>query len=264
MTKEIKIEFEHDYQKKIMIQTFPERERIQDAVFLSAWRSQWMKELSGWHSPYKVLIEGRGSQLELDVDGLKTLGRMFDFFSAVHMRKAIAVDLILAADLSAADLPFTLASSREEADTLIGVRSKRVVGAGADFRSLIQIENHFRQQVMEVTFEGDVCFDSEEKLAIFRSKISNQLMQWHSSWNLLIDCAKADIAEELLPAFGTHLRALKGFFLKEIVGYGAKADDRNWPFKVYRARHRAAAALESEGLFDAAVANCASRSQRPR
>lgn len=260
MTDAIKIGFEHDYRQKIMIQTFPENIHINEQSFLQIWRMQWMKELSGWHSPYKLLIEAQGSQLDLDADGLKALKRMFDFFTAAHMRRAIAIDLNKSATISVSDLPFILAADRDEADSLLGVRTKKASTGAKDFRSLIQIESHFRQQVMEITFDDDVCFDTEEKLTVLRSKITNQLMLWHSAWNLMMDCSKADIDESLLPVFGGHLRALKGFFMKEIVGYGAKAEERHWPFKVYRARHRAAAALEKEGLFDAAIANCASRS----
>lgn len=259
MTDAVKISFEHDYRQKIMIQTFPEKMQIRDQSFLQNWRMQWMKELSGWHSPYKLLIEGHGSHLDLDSEGFKTLKRMFDFFTAAHMRRAIAVDLSKAVTVSVADLPFILAATREEADSLLGVRTKKSPSESKDFRSLIHIESHFRQQVMELSFEEEVLFDSEEKLTVLRGKITNQLMLWHSPWNLLVDCTKADIAETLLPAFGGHLRALKGFFMKEIVGYGASSEARHWPFKVYRARHRAVAALEKEGLFDAAIANCASR-----
>ena len=59
-----------------------------------------------------------------------------------------------------------------------------------------------------------------------------------------------------------HLaKAMQGFFLKQIVGYAPKAGKETYPFPVFRARHKAAAELEGEGLFSGDTAQCRSQTK---
>jgi hypothetical protein len=190
---------------------------------------------------------------------------MLNFFHAAHMREMIVVDLHVEQDAEFSDQTvkyWSLAPSLEAARERLGLAKIRQVQEPLDFRGMLQFENHFRQQVIELIPAGPVVFDSQLKLNLFRAKITNLLMQWHSPWNLLIDCTQCDIAPELLSDFERHLSFLKGVFLKSVIGYGAKSSERSWPFPVYRARHKAVALLEGEGNIDAAVAQCASRAPR--
>jgi hypothetical protein len=84
-------------------------------------------------------------------------------------------------------------------------------------------------------------------------------MQWHSKWSLLIDCANLEIAPDAVPAFEKFLTVMGGFFMKAAIGYAPKGASESYPFKVYRARHRAAAELTGEGNFSGDKADCKSR-----
>jgi hypothetical protein len=259
------LEIEHDYQKKVMFQRLSPGTRIDSMPQLLAWKAKWMKELAGWHAPYKVLLEGRGGTLRLDPKLLVQWERMLNFFRAAHMREMLVVDLQIEQEpgtVASAESLWTVAASLEAARERLGLAKMRQVQEPIDFRGMLQFENHFRQQVIELIPSGPVQFDSPLKLNLLRAKITNLLMQWHSPWNLLIDCTQCDISPELLPDFERHLNFLKGVFLKSVIGYGAKATERSWPFPVYRARHKAVALLEGEGNIDAAVAQCASRTPR--
>ena len=47
--------------------------------------------------------------------------------------------------------------------------------------------------------------------------------------------------------------------MKKAIGYSPKGIKESYPFEVFRARHRAAAALEAEGAFSGDAADCKSR-----
>ncbi len=158
----------------------------------------------------------------------------------------------------AAVVPFDSYPDEDAAMDAIGLRA-RVQREPGDFRSSIQFQNHFRQHVVELNFAGDTVIDSKEKVAILRSKMTNNLMHWHSAWSLLIDCSQLEIKAEVFEDFESMVKFLKGFFLKEIYGYQPKDKTFTYPFKTYRARHNAAGRLEAEGLFSGEDANCNSR-----
>src|SRR5690606_2603525 len=108
----------------------------------------------------------------------------------------------------------------------------------SDFRSAIQIQNHFRQHVMEVGLAGPVVISETEQVQILRSKIMNNLTQWHSKWSLLFDCTNLEIDPATHPQWELMFRAFRGFFMKDVVGYSPKGPKETYPFPVYRARHR--------------------------
>jgi hypothetical protein len=113
--------------------------------------------------------------------------------------------------------------------------------------------------VVELSFSADAVIDTKEKLQTLRSKLTNNLMQWHSAWSLLIDCTHLEIAAELHADWELMLKFFRGFFLKEVLGYSPKSKELTYPFQVYRARHNAAGRLEGEGLFSGEDADCKSR-----
>jgi hypothetical protein len=251
--------FEHDYQNKIMTQTFASPFVIKNDADVQAWRQQWMDALKSWHSPYKSLIDGRQLSLASDADKEQikaAFARLEKLMSGFFLKKAVifGVDLELAALL-----PFESHVEEGQAREALGIR-KAAARDPTDFRSSIQLQNHFRQHVVEMSFGQDSILDSPEKVQILRSKLTNNLMQWHSAWSLLIDCTHLEIKQELIEKeWEAMLRFLKGFFLKEVLGYQPKQKGLVYPFTVYRARHNAAGRLEGEGLFSGEDADCNSR-----
>ncbi len=254
----MKIVFEHDYQNKIMTQAFSESFTLKGDADVQAWRQLWMDALKSWHSPYKSVIDGRNLSVAQDADKAQIKAaflRLEKLMSGFFLKKAVIFGLD---PELAAVVPFDSFADEAAAMDAIGLRA-RVQREPGDFRSSIQFQNHFRQHVVELSFAGDAVIDSKEKVQILRSKMTNNLMHWHSAWSLLIDCSQLEIKAECFPEFESMVRFLKGFFLKEIFGYQPKAKDFVYPFKTYRARHNAAGRLEAEGLFSGEDANCQTR-----
>lgn len=253
----MKIEFENDYQKKIMQQTFSEPTHLSSAKDVQQWRSAWMQELGKWHSPYKLLLDVTQLQISGD-DTQSALGTMLKFFEGFFLKKVIAYSTTTPEGRGYDLLPFELEESEDKALEKAGMLKsmRRVAG---DFRSSVQIQNHFRQHVMELTFAEDAVIDTPEKVEIIKSKITNNLMQWHSKWSLLVDCHNLEVDPELHPHFERMFKFFGGFFMKKAIGYSPKGGKEKYPFKAYRARHRAAAELEGEGNFSGDEADCLSR-----
>ncbi len=252
------INFEHDYQNKIMTQTFAEPFVLQTENDVQAWRQTWMDALKSWHSPYKSVIDGRQLSIggSADKERIKAAFlRLEKLMSGFFLKKAV----IYGVDPEvAAVIPFDSYADEAAAMDAVGLRT-RIAREPGDFRSSIQFQNHFRQHVVELNFAGDTVIDTKEKVAILRSKLTNNLMQWHSAWSLLIDCSNLEITPEVFPEWEAMVRFFKGFFLKEVLGYQPKDKELVYPFKSYRARHNAAGRLEAEGLFSGEDANCQSR-----
>ncbi|MFY7930263.1 MAG: hypothetical protein ACOVS5_15420 [Oligoflexus sp.] len=255
----MQIRFEHDYQQKIMSQRFEFATELLGEDDVMRWRQLWMDALKSWHSPYKSVIDA--SELSLaehaDREAIKgAFARMEKVLSGFFLKRAVVYGA--APDLASV-LPFESFPTDDAAWEAIGLRKKTETGVPLDFRGAIQLQNHFRQHVVELSFATDVTLDSKEKLATLKSKLTNNLMQWHSAWSLLIDCSHLVIAPELFPDFEQMLRFFRGFFLKEVLGYQPKSKECPYPFQVYRARHNAAGRLEVEGLFSGEDANCRTR-----
>ncbi|MEZ4741647.1 MAG: hypothetical protein R3B45_04245 [Bdellovibrionota bacterium] len=253
----LKAKFEHDYKNKIIYQSFDDEFLFSSNTDVAKWRTQWMQELKTWHSPYKCLIDC--SKISLDPNNktvVEAFASMLKFFEGLFLRKAIGYGFDEKKGHTA--LPFEVLPSEDEAIKAIVLREKREVTPG-NFRSSIQFENHFRQHVVEMSFAFEATIDSQEKLLALKSKLMNNLMQWHSAWNLLIDCTNMDISPDYKDAFIETIKYFKSFFLKEYVGYSPRSPQSSYPFKVFRSRHKAVALLENEGMISGEDANCSSR-----
>ncbi|SMF46495.1 hypothetical protein [Pseudobacteriovorax antillogorgiicola] len=254
----MKLVFEHHYQQKYLEISFEEPLTIRSSDDIMELRQQWLAGLSSWHSPYKAIINGEGIRVDPDSNHQEiqdALERMAKLLSGFFLKKAVIYGL---PNDDQALFPFEPAADKDEAYKLAGVRDTGPKVA-TDFRSAITLQNHFKQHVMELSFEAPVHIDSKDKVMALRSKITNNLMQWHSAWNLLIDCSKLEFSQDMEEEFNSMIRFFKGFFLKEILGYTPKEKGLFYPFKVYRSRHAAAGRLESEGHFSGEDANCQSR-----
>ena len=255
MTKP-ELNIENDYQHKIMTQSFAQPFTLATKADVQAWRSTWMQGLSSWHSPYKLVVDCTHLSTEDQPEVREALDLMMKFFKGFHLRKAVGFGYQKEQrhDL----LPFDVLPSAEEAYIAIGLRQAPNRQPG-DFRSQIQIQNHFRTHVVEINFAEPVLIDAPEKVATLKSKLTNNLMQWHSKWSLLIDCGHLEVDPATHAEFEKAFRSLRGFFMKDVIGYSPKGAKDSYPFPVYRARHRAAAILEGEGNISGDDANCRSR-----
>ena len=250
------IDFEHSFREKILHQSFRPFE-IKTKQDISKWRSAWMQALSKWHSPYKTLINAENLKVVGDPEELREPFELMEkFFKGLYLKKAVVFGPLKDNGLEL--LPFEGFDSEVEAMKALGVRDY-VKPKPGDFRSSLQFENHFRQHVIELTFAQPVVFDSNEKWQTLRAKLTNNLMQWHSAWSLLVDCSQVEFKTEFNHNYGSFERYVSGFFCKRIIGHSTKGPKETYPFPVYRARHRAAAELESEGLFSGEDADCLSR-----
>lgn len=256
----LSIRFEHDYQQKIMYQFIDPGSSIDHPRDVLAWRQQWMQELKSWHSPYKCLIDA--THMTLNANGpeiIEVVQRMKTFFEGLFLKKAVMLCPDEAIREKLSGWPFETCATEDLAHQAVGIRTSSVPKTQTDFRSLITLQNHFAQHVIELSFAEPCSFDSKEKVAILKSKLMNNLMQWHSKWNLLIDCSNLSWSQEINDDWQQVERFLTGLFMKVVIGYSPRGDASQYPFKVYRSRHKAVADLESEGFFMGNTADCKSK-----
>ena len=257
------LDFESDYRSKVLMMSFREPFIVARTSDVLKWRSRWTQELKSWHSPYKALIDCTNLNLaaEPGQDIGKSLETMMAFLKGFFLKNAVGFGY--AKDKGHDLLPFEVLESEEEARKKAGIRTGSGSMGRDDLRSRIMLDNHFKQHVVEVTFSDLVHLETETHLKLFSDKLTNNLMQWHSGWSLLIDCSKFKIEDSLSESFAHMEKRFKGFFLKKLIGYSPITPQETYPFKVFRSRHRAAAELESEGLFSGEDADCQSRKQSP-
>lgn len=257
------LEFEHNYQKKYLIIRLKEASKLASDQDILSFRQQWMQALSSWHSPYKAIIDA--SNLSIDLAETDEARRSFQqswqrtakLLEGFFLRSAVIWGLQQKewSDL----LPFPVVETEQEAFQALSIRLEASSKVAANFRESIQFQNHFRQHCVELSFSDLVNIDDEAKMRTLRSKLTNNLMQWHSPWNLLIDCSHLQIDPKIFASFEAMTRFFRGFFLKDVIGYSPQSKTLSYPFPVYRSRHIAAAKLEAEGQFSADEANCQSR-----
>jgi hypothetical protein len=258
----MKINFENDFQQKIMLQSFAEPSVIASKADVTSWRSIWTSELKSWHSPYKVIVDCSHLTIHGTPEVVDALKLMLKFFEGLFLKSIVGYGLT-GASSQVESLPLRFVGSFEEAQTAAGVRGIRGPANKTDFRSTIQFQNHFAQHVIELSFSDDVLIDSKEKIDILKSKLTNNLMQWHSKWSLLIDCSHVEFADGIKDDWHHFTKYFASFFMKSLVGYQPKPEvTAEYPFKAYRARHKAVAMLESEGNFMGNEATCRSTAKK--
>lgn len=252
----IELEYENDFKQKILHQRFTSLAEIETKEDVQQWRNSWTEALKSWHSPYKCLIDC--SQLKISNDEVKKpLDLMFKFFKAFFLRKTVGYGL--KPTFNHHLLPFEVVEDLATAEGKIGIRKGSSQINKDDFRSLIRLENHFKEQIMELSFDANVEINEKKQIQVIKSKLTNQLMMWHSPWNLLLDCSNFKISSQLNQDFLKSLQFFKGFFLTNIIGYQPADTTANYPFKVFRSRHKAVLELEKTGSFVGDIANCSTR-----
>lgn len=247
----MKANFDSDYKNKILHISFEKNTKINSEKESKELKRQWMESLTSWHSPYKACIDCTNLDL-LDEDSIKEIESTLSFFKKFFLKKTIGWT---STKKIIKNMPFEVFSTKEEALIKLGMREK-LTNTKDDFRAQVHLENYFEQQVVEISFEREFELD-KTKLAIIKSKLINNLMQWHSKWSLIIDCKNIIIPKELFADFNALIKFLSGFFLDKIVGYNNNY--KNYPFKIFRSRHRAAALLKDEVKTSGRTANCQER-----
>jgi hypothetical protein len=253
----IPLTFEHDFQKKIMQQAFTGPYELDSLGAVVAWRAAWTSELKSWHSPYKALVDCRHLKVSDEPKVVQGITTMLKFFEGLFLKQIIGYgfDESLGHKL----LPWEMFATADEAGAKYGLGRVRQPSAHQDFRSQVQLQNHFAQHVVELSFAEKIEISAPEQLDILKSKLTNNLMQWHSKWSLLVDCTNISFSEESKLQFAPLDKYLKGFFMKAVIGYSPSASAESYPFPVYRARHKAVAQLEAEGNFMGNDALCKSK-----
>lgn len=249
----IKVEFEHNFQQKIMFQRFQPDSTCQSPKDIQEWRSAWAKELSSWHSPYKVLVDVTHLSLEDDTQIKTALDLMQRFFQGFFLKKIVGFGLKDHAHHEI--LPFGVFQTREEAEADLGVRLPKIRDP-QDFRSAITLQNFFQQHCIELSFHSKTTLESTQQINILRDKITNNLMQWHSKWTLIVDCSNLEVSSEAYLSLERLLKYLGGLFMKRAVGYAPLGKSETYPFPVFRSRHRAVADISSEGTSGGDEAEC--------
>ena len=69
---------------------------------------------------------------------------------------------------------------------------------------------------MEITFANKAVMDDLKKFTMLKSKITNNLMQWHSAWSLLIDVTELEMSESLHHTWSVWLITSKGYSSKKL------------------------------------------------
>ena len=246
-------EFEHHFQQRIMVQTLLHPLAEMDQVAQTAWKTQWTAELSKWHSPYALVLATK-EKVASDASFWPVLASTSSFFKKFFLKK-----VVLCGDWQApAGSDWVIEAELDPALQKAGWRGKRAAEP-SDFRGQIQFENFFKQNVMELSFASQVLVDSADKIRVIKSKLTNQLMQWHSPWSLMVNCANLEVAGPQIAEMTEMLDSFKKLYMLKMIGYSPLRSKLEYPFKVYRSRHKAAAELESSNAIAGDTANCSSR-----
>ena len=252
----MKLLTESDYRAKILFLSFEKPCILKTCADVKKLQAQWFEALKSWHSPYKALLDARNLSIEPQEDLEGEFARLKRLLERFYLRKAVCYGMEGETDL----FSFPNYSTEKEAVEILGIREffTRKVDP-SDFRSLIAFDNHFKDSTIELSFLSEVHIKGKKDLQIFKSKLMNNLMLWHSGWHLLIDCSKLRVEESIFDDFLLLQKSLKGFFLKEVIGYNPKSAKETYPFPVYRSRHKAVLEFEKAGTGEGDVANCSSR-----
>jgi hypothetical protein len=255
----VELEFEPNFQKRVLTMRFTTPTIIATRKDLLQWRQRWTEALKSWHSPYSALIDATNLTIQPEnADAMRAeFSVMQRFFAGLFLKKAVVFGID--AGRGSAVLPFEVFDDPLAAAQAVGLKEGASRAAAADFRSTLIFQNDFQRHVIELGFSEPVRIDSKEQIAVLKSKLSNTLMQWHSKWSLLIDCANLSVAAEIDDEWHKFDKYFRGFFMKTVIGYSPAANSGEYPFPVYRARHKAVAQLESEGAFMGNEADCKSR-----
>ncbi|MFK7872046.1 MAG: hypothetical protein AB8C84_02595 [Oligoflexales bacterium] len=246
------MEFEADYQKRILHIHFTQPTVLASRRDVLQLRAQWTDALKSWHSPYRAIVNCENLSVEKNSEVENALATMMAFLKGFFLKKAEGFGYSTAQGHDS--LPFSVHISREECEGA----QKKTAKDTQDFRSRLALENHFRQQTVELMIEHPTAIETKKQLNILKSKLTNNLMQWHSGWNLMIYCQHLTINPELFDEWEKMVAFLKGFFLRDIIGYSPSSREASYPFEVFRSRHRAAARLEQESLSSGDTAHCQS------
>lgn len=264
------VRFERDIQSKLLTVIFEPGSVLATVDDIEQFRAAWTQELRAWHTPYKAIVDARGLVAVSSSESVVDAGRrMARFLSGFFLRKAVVVGTPEQQDYLVY-LPFPVFVDEDAARQDLGVRAKGPLPVGArDLRAMIRVENHFGERIVEIaTQSGEkVSLETVEDIEVLRSKLTNNLSQWHSAWSLLIDVDTIDVGTAAPRAeWERMVRFFRGFFLTQIAGYGRVQDEEIVPFKVFRTRHAALAALkdgDGEGsqsrTDDSKGGDCASR-----
>lgn len=260
VSNSLHIDFEHDFQSKLMLQTFAAGSRLHDEQSVRLWRQLWMAQLSAWHTPYKALIDCQYLTISEDPQLKTALETLLAFMQKLFLRKAVGFNFQPGCNHEL--LPFAVLPTDTAARQELGIRMPAQPKRN-DLRSQIIVQNHFRQQVVEVCFSQPFVIDNDEKLTVLKSKLTNNLMQWHSQWSLLIDCSNFSIAAAYHEPFRQLELFLQRYFLQKIIGYNIKQAAKEFPFAAFRSKHKAALQFDNNATLAGDEAHCRSRSPAP-
>lgn len=256
-------QFDPDYRARILSISFLEPTVISKTSDILKLRSSWTNALKTWHSPYKALINSENLSIclpetvEEQQKFIRAWETFITFLKGFHLQRIASYG---SNEEQIPKLPFPQFETFEEACAHIGVRDfTKVTRKSGDLRSSIILDNQFRQHTVELSFAEHCTIANKSQLMVLKSKMTNNLMQWHSKWNLLINCENLTLDESIHQEFEQMIRFFKGFFLANMIGYQPHSKEDKYPFKVFRSRHKAASELTQVGQIAAEEANCASR-----
>jgi hypothetical protein len=255
----IELEFEPNFQKRVLAMRFSSPTSISTRKDVLQWRQRWTEALKSWHSPYSALIDATNLTIQPEnMDVMRAeLSVMQRFFAGLFLKKAVVFGIDEARGSTL--LPFEVFGDQQSAALAVGLKEGASRIGASDFRSVLNFQNDFQRHVIELGFSEPVRIDTNEQIAILKSKLSNILMQWHSKWSLLVDCTNLTVAAEIDGEWHKFDKYFRGFFMKTVIGYSPAQNGGDYPFPVYRARHKAVAQLENEGAFMGNEADCKSR-----
>lgn len=255
--------FESDHQKKLLMISFSASVVISSGEQIDQWKQGWCEALKAWHTPYKAIIDLREVKLggtHSSEDQLRQLQKKFEvmikFLKGFYLRKVAGWGAEDAQrDLWALDM----FSSESEASEFLGIRSSGSArGESANFRQSIVIDNHFDQNIVEVSFSCSVSLDTPEQLKTLRSKLINNLMHWHTHWFLLWDLSGvSSLSSELAADVDSMLVFFRSFFMKKALGHSGPRELSSLKIPLLslcRTRHHAMTLVDRERT-DAAEAN---------
>ncbi len=249
----MKIHFENHFSDRLMEITFDEDATIETPAHFLEVHRRWSDNILGWHTPYSCLVHLGGLSVAPPFE--REFSRMLSLFRGFHMRKIVAVTAGLElSEENKATLQKcgfdAIASSREEALEVMGFRGRS--GAPLDdgsVRKRIRIENFFEDHYMELTFTAPTNLHTQDDVLELRTRIEYAIHQWHSEYQVILDCSNLTVSPETFSEFEKLQTFLHAFFCKGFFGHSPK-EGENYPFKTFLARHLALETIARRSAVD--------------
>ena len=221
------VKFKSDFSKKLLyIEIIDPVKIIADANNgFNQFKQLWCSQLKHWHSPYKAVINFNNHHYNLKItsDFNDQLTKIIKFFTGFFLQKVVCYGL----NLDIKDFPIIICKDKDHALKTLGIRldnscysDNQQLSIYDRTRNALIIDNDIDNYVVELGLGYQLMINQNQNIDAIKSKLTNNLIHWHSFWCLIVDGSNIlSIDQKLDKKLAGLIKFFHGFFLKSVVIY---------------------------------------------